>query len=76
MEIKKYPELNKVYKHYKGGTYRVLTLAKHTENNEVLIICQSLEFGSIHARPLELWFEVVEKQNGPFNEVKRFTLIE
>jgi len=44
-----------VYRHYKGGLYRVLHLAKHTETSELLVIYQSLHFGSYYARPLWDW---------------------
>lgn len=50
-----YPEIGKVYKHYKGGDYKVLTLAKHTETDEILVIYKSIQFGSIYARPLHIW---------------------
>ena len=62
MENKKYPELNRVYKHYKGGTYEVLTMAKHIETNEDLVIYFSREFGSVYARPLSEWFDLVKRK--------------
>ena len=49
-----YPEIGKIYKHYKGGDYKVLTLAKHTETDEILVIYKSIQFGSIYARPLHV----------------------
>lgn len=58
--MNKYPELNKTYKHYKGGVYEVLFLAPHTETGETLVIYKSLLYGSYHARPLSMWFEEVE----------------
>ena len=54
-----YPKINRLYKHYKGGTYKVLFLSKHTTTNEILVNCQSIEFGSYHSRPLSEWFELV-----------------
>ncbi len=45
----------KVYQHYKGGLYKVLHLAPHSETGELLVIYQSLNFGSYYARPLENW---------------------
>jgi hypothetical protein len=38
------------YKHYKGGLYVVLHLSKHTETDELLVIYQSLHFGTYYAR--------------------------
>jgi hypothetical protein len=47
-----YPEIGKLYKHYKGGDYKVLSLAKHTETDEILVIYKSIQFGTVYARPL------------------------
>jgi len=40
------------YRHYKGGTYEIISLGKHTETDEVVVIYRSLNFGSFHVRPL------------------------
>lgn len=55
----KYPEIGHFYRHYKGGLYQVITLAKHSETDEVLVVYQSIHFGSVHARPLDKWNEQV-----------------
>lgn len=71
----KYPEIGKQYNHYKGGRYEVLTLAKHTETDEILVIYKSLHFGSVHARPLSMWFDTVTAENAAFEvKIPRFTL--
>lgn len=64
----KYPEIGKIYKHYKGGKYKVLTLAKHSETEETLVIYRSIHFGSVHARPLSMWFDKIK------GKTIRFTL--
>lgn len=69
----KYPEPGQIYRHYKGGKYVILFLAKHTSTEEPLVIYQSLLFGSYHARPLSEWFENVPSANGEF---QRFKLIQ
>ncbi len=66
-----YPEINCIYKHYKGGHYRVLTLADHTETGELLVITQSVEFGTVRARPLTVWHSPIVPAQG---SIKRFTL--
>ena len=66
-----YPEINCIYKHYKGGHYRVLTLADHTETGELLVITQSVEFGTVRARPLTVWHSPIVPAQG---DIKRFTL--
>lgn len=71
-EYIKYPEIGAKYRHYKGGLYEVLTLATHSETNEPLVIYKSLLFGSVHARPLSMWFEWI-KIDG--TSVARFTII-
>lgn len=68
----RYPEIDGLYKHYKGGKYKVITLAKHSETDEVLVIYSSVHFGSVHARPLSMWFE---KINIDDKVVERFELI-
>lgn len=71
-EIKEYPEICGVYKHYKGGKYKVLYLAKHSETNETVVVYKSLYFGSIHVRPLTMWFDIIKLDE---EEVERFTYI-
>lgn len=56
-----YPIPGEMYRHYKGGTYEVVTLAVHTETGENLVIYKSLNFGSVHARPLNMWSEEVKR---------------
>lgn len=55
-----YPEIGRKYRHYKGGLYEVITLATHSETQEPLVIYKSLLFGSVYARPLSMWFDLVE----------------
>jgi len=68
----RYPEIGKQYNHYKGGVYEVISLATHSETNEVLVIYKSVLFGSVYARPLGMWFDEVENHAG--NLVPRFEL--
>lgn len=66
-----YPLPGEIWTHYKGGTYKIITLANHTETDEALVIYQSIPFGSIYARPLEMWEDVVEWEG---RKVNRFQL--
>lgn len=63
-----------VYQHYKGGLYEVLHLAKYTEDDSDLVICQSLHYGSYHARPLKEWFDVMvpSADNNGQGDILRF----
>ncbi len=69
----KYPEVNKIYQHYKGGKYEVITLAKHSETDEVLVIYKSIHFGSYHTRPLDSWNETIKNEVN--QTIERFKLI-
>lgn len=64
-----YPLPNQKYKHYKGGTYEVISLATHTETNEVMVIYKSLNFGSVYVRPYQDWTQKTKEGD------TRFTLI-
>lgn len=47
-----------VYRHFKGGQYRVLTVAKHSETLEELVIYQSCgEGGAVWARPKAMFLD-------------------
>lgn len=72
----KKPEPNRIYRHYKGGQYKVLFIANHSETDEDLIVYQSLHYGSYHARPIGMWFdEIISKEDSKTGEpVTRFEL--
>lgn len=54
-----------VYRHYKGGLYRVLFLARHSETEEELVVYQALYGdGGYWVRPLTLWLAPVEGEGG------------
>ena len=63
-----------VYRHYKGGLYRVLFLARHSETEEVLVVYQAL-YGErgYWVRPLGLFLEKVRVEG---REVPRFAFLE
>jgi len=66
---KQYPLPGDKFKHYKGGVYKVITMSTHTETDEKLVIYKSLNFGSIYARPWEIFSDKVDK-------IFRFTKID
>ncbi len=70
--MEKLPQPGQKYLHYKGGEYIVISMAKHTETDENMVVYRSISFGSVHVRPLKIWNEFVNDENG--HEHKRFTL--
>jgi hypothetical protein len=68
----KYPVIGAQYNHYKGGQYQVLSMAEHTETKEKLVIYKSIQFGSLHARPLDSWNGRVKVGK---TMVPRFTIV-
>ena len=61
------------YRHFKGGEYEVLSIAKHSETLEEMVVYRALYGGGgIWVRPAAMWNETV-CLNG--REVKRFTYI-
>lgn len=57
-----------LYEHFKGGTYRLVGVAKNSEKpDEEFVIYQSIDHGLMWARPLTMFLETVEKDgySGP-----------
>lgn len=62
-----------VYEHYKGNRYKVLSVARHTETAEEMVIYHALEGEKeLWARPLKMFCETVTVDG---KEVSRFRLI-
>lgn len=53
------PLINRIYKHYKGELYKVITCAFNESNQQKLVIYQSINYGTIWCRPLSEWTEEV-----------------
>ena len=62
------------YRHYKGGEYTVIGVARHSETEELLVVYRP-ECGErgLWVRPRAMFTEFVETQNGL---EPRFALIE
>ncbi len=64
-----------IYRHYKGGTYRVIGAAKHSETLEDLVIYEALydnKMSKLWARPLSEFFDEVEWKG---KRIKRFAFL-
>ncbi|MEV6756622.1 DUF1653 domain-containing protein [Streptomyces sp. NPDC051214] len=64
-----------IYRHYKGGYYRVLYIAQHSETDERLVVYRRLneERGDVWVRPLAMFRETVAIGS---RRTQRFSLIE
>ena len=61
------------YRHFKGGEYEVLGVARHSETEEELVVYRALYgAGGLWVRPVSMWTETVERDGKRF---ARFTYI-
>ena len=69
MEIKKGK-----YRHFKGNIYELVSLARHSETLEDMVVYRSVtDENLVWVRPLSMWGELVEHQG---RTVPRFEYIE
>ncbi len=61
------------YRHFKGGEYEVIGVARHSETMEELVVYRAL-YGErgLWVRPAAMWLETVERDGKQF---QRFTYI-
>jgi hypothetical protein len=62
-----------VYRHFKGGVYEALYLARDSEDHDKQLVVYKNEKGEVWVRPLEMWEEHVERDgySGPrFSKIK------
>lgn len=72
--MKNLPLPNEFYRHYKGGTYQVISLANHTETDEVMVVYKSINFGTIYVRPLTSWDSKTHFGIERFEKLNDFTI--
>ena len=66
-------EIGGMYRHYKGGKYKVLHEAVHSENMEHLVIYQNLADETIWARPKHEFLENIMVEG---KEIERFKKVD
>ena len=66
-------KIGKTYKHFKGHIVNVISIAKHTETEEVLVIYEHKGTNEIWARPYDMFNSLVDKEKYPdVNQEYRF----
>ena len=62
------------YRHFKGGEYELLYIAKHSETGEEMVVYRALYgAGEVWVRPVKMWEEMVKKDG---KSIPRFLKIE
>ncbi|MEH6822885.1 MAG: DUF1653 domain-containing protein [Motiliproteus sp.] len=66
-----------LYRHYKGGEYRVVGIARHSETDEKLVVYQpQYGQGGLWVRPLAMFLESVQTEHGAQPRFLRLTEID
>ena len=69
-------EINAIYKHYKGGRYKIIGIAKHSETLEEFVVYEALydnPESRLWIRPKKMFLESVVVDG---KEVERFKKVE
>lgn len=60
-----------IFKHYKGGLYKLLHIGYHSETLEEMVVYQSLKDYKVWIRPKRMFFELVDINGEKIPRFKR-----
>lgn len=60
------PQAGEVWRHFKGNSYLILTVARHSETREAYVVYKAL-YGTYgdYVRPLDMFMSEVERERYP-----------
>ena len=60
------------YKHFKGNEYEVISIARHSETTEPVVVYRAL-YGDrgVWVRPAEMWNETIERDGQAYQRFER-----
>ena len=57
-----------IYRHFKGGRYELIDIARHSETLEEMVVYRALYGdGGLWVRPLSMWSEIIERNGRKIN---------